>query len=115
MEIKFKIERISEKVCDHFHIEKKDLIGKERKKNICSARHIFFYIAVNHSKLRRKKICDYAKKYHSALIHSLQLVESEMQFYPEVRQNIDSILKNLYQLDYLIIDDVDLLKITMTN
>ncbi len=74
------IELISDHIADYFSLKSKDLRSKKRQQAIAKPRHIAMYLSYQLLQISYKRIGEFfGDRKHSSVIHSIRLVESELQ------------------------------------
>lgn len=88
--------QVVEKTAKHFHLAVDDLIGPKRDKEIVVPRQIAMYIIRNELHMSFPKIArELGRKDHTTAIHSVDKINKEQAFDPDVRTAIGAIKERL--------------------
>jgi chromosomal replication initiator protein len=89
--------QIVERTARHFQIPLDDILGPKRDKDIVVPRQIAMYVLRSELHLSFPKIArELGRKDHTTAIHSVEKIEKETQFDPEIRDAINQIKERLY-------------------
>jgi chromosomal replication initiator protein len=89
--------QIVERTARHFQIPMDDILGPKRDKDIVVPRQIAMYVLRSEIHLSFPKIArELGRKDHTTAIHSVEKIEKESQFDPEIRDAINQIKERLY-------------------
>lgn len=89
--------QIVERTARHFQIPVDDILGPKRDKDIVVPRQIAMYVLRSELHLSFPKIArELGRKDHTTAIHSVEKIEKESQFDPEIRDAINQIKERLY-------------------
>ena len=89
--------QIVERTARHFQIPMDDILGPKRDKDIVVPRQIAMYVLRSELHLSFPKIArELGRKDHTTAIHSVEKIEKESQFDPEIRDAINQIKERLY-------------------
>ena len=89
--------QIVERTARHFQIPIDDILGPKRDKDIVVPRQIAMYVLRSELHLSFPKIPrELGRKDHTTAIHSVEKIEKESQFDPEIRDAINQIKERLY-------------------
>ena len=77
---KEKFSIITETVCDHYSIEKSDLMTTSRKREITEPRFLICYFARRLTRLSLHNIGDALKKDHATVLHGERLIADMVRF-----------------------------------
>lgn len=81
-------------ICEYYHVSKSDLLGKRRLKNINRARQILMYVC-NHLGVSLAETGRMLGKDHSTVIHSRDVIKTEMQYDDLLFQQVAYIFSTL--------------------
>ena len=83
------INKIQEKVAQHYNVTITDLIGKSRTQNIAMARHVACYLARELTEMSLPAIGkSFGGRDHSTVINSIRVIEEKLQTEPGFREQI---------------------------
>ncbi|CAN5426600.1 chromosomal replication initiator protein DnaA [soil metagenome] len=89
--------QIIERTARHFQISMDDILGPKRDKDIVVPRQVAMYVLRSELHLSFPKIArELGRKDHTTAIHSVEKIEKESQFDPEIRDAISQIKERLY-------------------
>lgn len=89
--------QIVEKTARHFHLSIDELLGPKRDKEIVVPRQIAMYLIRSELHLSFPKIArELGRKDHTTAIHSVEKIEKEQAFDPEVRGAISDIREKIH-------------------
>lgn len=89
--------QVVEKTARHFSLAVEDLVGPKRDKEIVVPRQIAMYIIRSELHLSFPKIArELGRKDHTTAIHSVEKINKELAYDPEVREAISSIKELLH-------------------
>jgi chromosomal replication initiator protein len=89
--------QIVERTARHFQVSLDDILGPKRDKDIVVPRQIAMYVLRSELHLSFPKIArELGRKDHTTAIHSVEKIEKESQFDPEIRDAINQIKERLY-------------------
>jgi chromosomal replication initiation ATPase DnaA len=74
------LDDILEVVCYVTKIKAYQIISKNRKYDIKTARHIFFYIAHKHTKIQLEVIGKHINRHHATVLHAYHKIESQLMY-----------------------------------
>ena len=81
---------ISEVCC----VEIRQIKGKNRKRNIVTARHLFFYIAHKHTKTQLEVIGKALNRHHATVLHGYHKIINQLM-YEDISSLVDAIESKL--------------------
>jgi len=88
---------IIERTARHFQIPMEDILGPKRDKDIVVPRQVAMYILRNELHLSFPKIArELGRKDHTTAIHSVDKIDKEKDFDPEIRSALEEIKEKLY-------------------
>lgn len=74
------VDRIIDKVCVFYMLQKEDLIGKSRKKELTSPRHLAMYLTRNLTSLSLPKIGEaFGGRDHATVVHAIDKIAESMK------------------------------------
>ena len=85
-------------VADYFHVDKADLIGRNRKSEFIKPRHIAIYLCYKNTSLTLKTIGEYFKgdraifKDHASILHAVNSVRNQMSIYANYERQVNEII-----------------------
>jgi chromosomal replication initiator protein len=89
--------QVVEKTARYFSLAIEDLVGPKRDKEIVVPRQIAMYIIRSELHLSFPKIArELGRKDHTTAIHSVEKIEKEQAYDPDVRAAINSIKEKLH-------------------
>ncbi len=89
--------QVVEKTARHFHLSLDDILGPKRDKEIVVPRQIAMYLIRSELHMSFPKIArELGRKDHTTAIHSVEKIEKEQAFDPEVRAAISDIREKLH-------------------
>lgn len=89
--------QIIERTAKHFHIPMEDIMGPKRDKDIVVPRQVAMYMLRSELHLSFPKIArELGRKDHTTAIHSVEKIEKESNFDPEIKAAINDIKERLY-------------------
>lgn len=89
--------QIIERTAKHFQIEMEDILGPKRDKDIVVPRQIAMYMLRSELHLSFPKIArELGRKDHTTAIHSVEKIEKESSFDPDMKAAISQIKERLY-------------------
>jgi chromosomal replication initiator protein len=89
--------QIVERTARHFQVSLDDILGPKRDKDIVVPRQIAMYVLRSELHLSFPKIArELGRKDHTTAIHSVEKIEKESQFDPDIRDAISQIKERLY-------------------
>lgn len=89
--------QIVERTAKHFQVSVDDILGPKRDKDIVVPRQIAMYMLRSELHLSFPKIArELGRKDHTTAIHSVEKIEKESSFDPEIRSAISEIKDRLY-------------------
>lgn len=89
--------QIIERTARHFHIPMEDIMGPKRDKDIVVPRQIAMYMLRNELHLSFPKIArELGRKDHTTAIHSVEKIQKESSFDPDIKAAISEIKERLY-------------------
>ncbi len=89
--------QIIERTAKHFHIEMEDILGPKRDKDIVVPRQVAMYMLRSELHLSFPKIArELGRKDHTTAIHSVDKIEKESSFDPDLKAAISEIKEHLY-------------------
>jgi chromosomal replication initiator protein len=89
--------QLIEKTAKYFQIELTDLVGPKRDKEIVVPRQVAMYLLRSELHLSFPKIAqELGRKDHTTAIHSVEKIERESSFDPQIRQFIEEIKEQIY-------------------
>lgn len=89
--------QVVEKTARYFHLSVDDLLGPKRDKEIVVPRQIAMYLIRSELHLSFPKIArELGRKDHTTAIHSVEKIEKEQAFDPEVKTAISEIKEKIY-------------------
>jgi chromosomal replication initiator protein len=89
--------QIIEKTAKHFHIPMEDIMGPKRDKDIVVPRQVAMYMLRNELHLSFPKIArELGRKDHTTAIHSVEKIQKESNFDPDIKAAISEIKDRLY-------------------
>ncbi len=89
--------QIIERTAKHFRVPMEDIMGPKRDKDIVVPRQIAMYILRSELHLSFPKIArELGRKDHTTAIHSVEKIEKESSFDPEIKNAITEIKERLY-------------------
>ncbi len=89
--------QIIEKTAKHFHIGMEDIMGPKRDKDIVVPRQVAMYMLRNELHLSFPKIArELGRKDHTTAIHSVEKIQKESNFDPDIKSAISDIKERLY-------------------
>jgi chromosomal replication initiator protein len=89
--------QIIERTARHFQIPLEDIVGPKRDKDIVVPRQVAMYILRSELHLSFPKIArELGRKDHTTAIHSVEKIEKESRFDPDLRTAISEIKERLY-------------------
>ncbi len=89
--------QIIEKTAKHFHIPVDDILGPKRDKDIVVPRQVAMYMLRNELHLSFPKIArELGRKDHTTAIHSVEKIQKESNFDPDIKLAISEIKERLY-------------------
>jgi chromosomal replication initiator protein len=90
------IDLIIKKVCEHFNVRSSDIISSKRSSNIVMPRQIGMYLA---KELTQKSYLDIARAFkkqdHTTIIHAVKKIKDLYNIDCEIREDIDLLTKIL--------------------
>ena len=89
--------QIIERTAKHFHIEMDEILGPKRDKDIVVPRQVAMYMLRSELHLSFPKIArELGRKDHTTAIHSVDKIEKESSFDPDLKAAISEIKERLY-------------------
>ncbi|MCA9332297.1 chromosomal replication initiator protein DnaA [Candidatus Saccharibacteria bacterium] len=89
--------QIIEKTAKHFHVPLEDILGPKRDKDIVVPRQVAMYMLRNELHLSFPKIArELGRKDHTTAIHSVEKIQKESTFDPDIKLAITEIKERLY-------------------
>jgi chromosomal replication initiator protein len=89
--------QIIERTARHFHIPMEDIMGPKRDKDIVVPRQIAMYMLRSELHLSFPKIArELGRKDHTTAIHSVEKIQKESSFDPDIKAAITEIKERLY-------------------
>jgi chromosomal replication initiator protein len=89
--------QIIEKTAKHFQIPMEDIMGPKRDKDIVVPRQVAMYMLRNELHLSFPKIArELGRKDHTTAIHSVEKIQKESNFDPDIKSAITEIKERLY-------------------
>jgi len=89
--------QIIERTAKHFHIEMDEILGPKRDKDIVVPRQVAMYMLRSELHLSFPKIArELGRKDHTTAIHSVDKIEKESNFDPDLKAAISEIKERLY-------------------
>ena len=89
--------QIIEKTAKHFRIPVDDILGPKRDKDIVVPRQVAMYMLRNELHLSFPKIArELGRKDHTTAIHSVEKIQKESNFDPDIKLAISEIKERLY-------------------
>lgn len=89
--------QVIERTARHFQISLDDILGPKRDKDIVVPRQVAMYMLRGELHLSFPKIAhELGRKDHTTAIHSIEKIEKEVNFNPDLRQAIADIKERLY-------------------
>ncbi len=89
--------QIIERCAKHFHIEMDEILGPKRDKDIVVPRQVAMYMLRSELHLSFPKIArELGRKDHTTAIHSVDKIEKESNFDPDLKAAISQIKEQLY-------------------
>lgn len=83
-------------ICKRLKVDPSDIVRKTRKKEICEARQIAFYIFSIYTRLSLKQIANIFGGFdHSTVIHARERIRSLCSIYPDLDATIKEIRTEL--------------------
>lgn len=92
----FTKEILIEAVCEAYEVQREDIFGRSRKKEVIPARHCFQYILAMYTKESLKEIATYCKRIdHTSILHVRDKVSGILEGESQESKRIKNIIKNL--------------------
>ena len=89
---------IIEKTCEYYHINRDDLIGKKKNKELVEARHIAMYLMTEMLTLPLKAIGNlFGGRDHTTVIHARDMVAEKMQQNVKTKLAVQDIKDLIYR------------------
>ncbi len=90
------IDDIVSQVCAYCQVSREDIFSKSRKANIVEVRQISMYLAHKYTQLSTSKIgILIGNRNHTTVLHSIQVVEDQMQSDAKYRARVEEVEKNV--------------------
>lgn len=90
------IEDVLGAVAEHYNIDEKILLSKNRSQSIVQARHVAMYLGKELTEFSLSEIGSYmGKRTHATVHHSLTQVRDQLEFDPVLRQHVQQIRSSL--------------------
>tara|TARA_R110000772_G_scaffold130839_1_gene239115 strand:- start:250 stop:570 length:321 start_codon:yes stop_codon:yes gene_type:complete len=86
-----RLERILNDVCNYYGIKLSDIKGRSRLRKFVEARHMFCYLAREHTYSSLSEIGLTVNRDHSNVIHSIKKVNSLKDIYKSINKEISEI------------------------
>lgn len=74
------LDDILDVVCHVTELKKYQLRSKNRKNDIKTARHLFFYIAHKHTKRQLEVIGKHLNRHHATVLHAYHKIENQLMY-----------------------------------
>ncbi len=89
--------QIIERTAKHFHIQMEDILGPKRDKDIVVPRQVAMYMLRSELHLSFPKIArELGRKDHTTAIHSVEKIQKESNYDPDIKAAISEIKERLY-------------------
>lgn len=87
-------------VAKYYSVSPDRIRSQNRGDILPQCRQIYFYIArlVSHKAISLNYMADYVNRNHSTGVHSIKKLKALMQFEPELREEVDVILKKVQEV-----------------
>lgn len=93
------LQTILNAVCSITSISEKDILSRNKLKEIVLARHLYCYISVKKSNKTLKVIGSFIKRDHATVIHAYNKITNELEYYPEIVELVRKINIKLSGVD----------------
>jgi len=95
------IDDVLDVVCEYTKIDRSAILGKARYKEIMRARHLFVYLAVEHTGRSYSEVGRFCKKDHTTILHSVRLVsdliDTNNEYYYSTYVTLYELISNRYK------------------
>ena len=93
---KITVDSILQKTCQTFNVRLEEVYGQSRKANISRARQVAMYLAQKYTDLSTTNIgIQIGKRNHSTVLHSIKLIEGQIQIDKQIREKINELEMDL--------------------
>lgn len=82
-------DKVIQVVCNHYNIDRSDLKGRCRQKELVHARHVIFYLLRNHASMTLKSAGALFNRDHTTVIHGVQKLHDLMDTEPAVKAEVE--------------------------
>ena len=85
------VDVILKTTCEYLNVDAKDIVSKNKTRNLVEARQIAMYLCARLTKSSLKQIGRLFGKDHSTVIYSRNTIKSSMQIYSDLRKKVEDI------------------------